>query len=115
VCVCVCVCRWVDGGVLSIYSVHKIHCDLKPLHLLRMRDHTWRVTGFSSIVDREMPGGNLTSSAFAPPELFEAKEGTVNVVPLKATWSFDLWSVGCIMFRSFTRRSLFEADDEVEL
>lgn len=95
-----------------LHQVHKIHCDVKPLHLLRMRDHTWRITGFSSAVDRDMLGGNLTSTAFAPPELFEAKDGTVNVAPLKANWSFDLWSMGCILFRAFTRRPLFEADDE---
>ena len=101
-------------GVAHMHGQGYVHGDLKPLNIMRATGH-WKLIDFDAAcaIDKEYIL-NKHSSAYVPPEAIHLDETTGRacvktpitsngVVPpyslLKAHPSFDVWSLGCILYQ----------------
>lgn len=100
----------VSRCILHLHQCEKIHCDVKPLNIVRLMDGSWRLIDLDATTDTGHQVNKIKcSSAYCPPE-FHAADWDGLCAP-----SFDLWSLGCVMFRALARRPLLEADDRDNL
>ena len=114
-------------AVQHMHQRKRLHGDIKPLNLVRMPDGTWRVIDLDAVVRfLETVGAKDLSTAYAPPEATLVKTEEKRVVfrvprqvdekdVLVAHPTFDIWSLGVIMFMALSRRSLFESDNRDRL
>ena len=85
-----------------------VHCDLKPRNILFFDDSSLILCDLDSTVPagKDM-GVDMRSSAYSPPEKLKSR---LLQEPLIAHTSYDVWSIGVILFEIFTGRHLFPQD-----
>ena len=103
-----------------MHAQDQIHGDFKPLNAVRTDDGVWKLIDFDASVKRGMPTGSKTSMAWNPPEMTtKVKEKVLERKNLGITPdadpSYDFWAVGCLLFRAWSGRTLFRADDSDNL
>eukprot|EP01043_Picozoa_sp_COSAG02_P013272 COSAG02_NODE_528_length_20698_cov_6.231710_10_plen_1229_part_00 len=105
----------VAACVQTIHMAGRIHGDLKQRNILRrvhnckqsdLRD--WMLCDLDASVGVGEPIGKKTSSAYVPPEL--ALHLFSNHPTPKAALSFDVWSLGVILFELCSGHALFAQD-----
>ena len=95
-----------------LHATEIIHADLKQRNILRViRDAypDWILCDMDASSDIGAAIGRKTSSAYAPPEL-AARKYSGDSRSLAAEPSFDVWSLGVILFEICCGRSLFAQD-----
>ena len=102
--------RQVANGLHFMHSRNLVHMDIKPRNIAV---HCEQGATFAKIIDfgstRYMPsevwaGSHITTTAYRPPEMFEGLPGANDdIVPLDG--SYDIWSLGVVMFAIFNDRS----------
>ena len=98
-------------SVLEYLHVHGVvHRDLKPENLLLTASHHLRLTDFGTALDlQDRPSKADPNSAFVgtaeyvSPEVIRGEH---------ATFSSDLWALGCIVYHMVTGRPPFKAANE---
>jgi serine/threonine protein kinase len=93
-------------AVSEMHSKSVLHADLKPLNLVRVNG-SWRLIDLdAACVIGKDPVGFKSSSAFIPPEaVFIDRDSNQAIVKsphnnhiLIADPSFDVWSLGCLLY-----------------
>ena len=109
-----------------LYYVHSagvLHADINPSNVMRV-DSTWKLIDFDLAVKFGSDNviSDFTSLAYAPPEAVHVNEGSGNVTayvrsksniqrlaaigrdmgiePLTAHASYDIWSLGCVLYQT---------------
>ena len=105
------------GCLMHLHSKSVLHGDLKPLNIMRTEDGRYVLIDLDSSIPMGQYAGSKYSSAFLPPEMVHVSSVS-NMMEVKskdsseytrilATPSFDLWSLGCILFHLCTAEPLF--------
>ena len=94
------------------------HADFKPLNGVRMHNGDHRLIDLDATVQIGDPVGAKASTAYFPPEmafvdeeLIRFKNADESSVCCVASATFDLWGLGCVLYRALTRQPLFQSDD----
>ena len=104
-------------GVEHMHKKGVLHADLKTLNIVRTAG-LWKLIDLDAacLIGKE-PVGHKSSSAYVPPEaiyvdekndvacvrsVLAVKKGEVNYELLTAHPSFDVWSLGCILYQMCT-------------
>jgi serine/threonine protein kinase len=111
--------------LIDLHERRICHGDLKQRNVLRMGDRSnreWLLCDMNASADFGKPVGKKTSSAYSPPD-FARKLGAEGCFELSkrtdlitAEPSFDVWSLGVVIFELCSGCSLFTqdiADDEL--
>ena len=121
-------------------DAHRIHCDCKPLNVVRAHDgnggSSWKLIDFDATVPVGGYAGSKSSTGYVPPELLtKSEDGSIHVrayreVPtgassaggqaavlrdgkydlLPAHPTFDVWSFGVVAFSVLTASGLFHTN-----
>ena len=94
-----------------------VHGDLKPRNVLRIGESDWVLCDLDATVHVGQPVGVKSSSGYAPPELARVKCNRERQLQ-KSACSFDIWSLGMILFELCAGQTLFRLDinnDEILL
>jgi hypothetical protein len=108
------ICQCVKG--LHLHRI--VHGDLKQRNMLRMAldqhgNFRWSLCDMDAATQFKKPIGAKTSSAYAPPELARIRTATGQGWRgelRRADPSFDIWSLGVVLFELCTGRTLFSQD-----
>lgn len=105
-----------------------LHGDIKTLNIVRTEDVRWKMIDMdATCVIGKDPVGFKSSSAYVPPEAVYINEDRTKAVvrsqfikecePLVAHPSFDIWSLGCILYQLCNRevKQLFQAGQDDNL
>ena len=111
--------RFTTERVAQLHTVGLIHCDLKPRNVLRMPSKEGDGGNYLQLCDLDAalhlgaarPAELKSSTAYCPPELARGLFGGAPLADLPgAAPSFDVWSLGVILFELCTGRHLFAQD-----
>lgn len=97
--------------VAELHHMGICHGDLKQRNILRLKDRSttsWILCDMDASACFGCPIGQKTSSAYAPPELAQHK--FANGGSVLSVASFDIWSLGVILFELCCGRTLFAQD-----
>jgi serine/threonine protein kinase len=87
--------------VKHIHSKGVIHGHIRPLNIMR-ENSRWKLVDLSAIseIGKALVGWK-SSTAFIPPETVRIDErtGVIKINAVQAHPSFDIWSMGCILYQ----------------
>jgi serine/threonine protein kinase len=100
------ICHCVKG----MHSKGVAHADIKPLNIVRMGT-SWKLIDLDAAAKIGVdPVGFKSSTAYMPPESFDLELLKVRQFdgdnPLVAAESFDVWSLGCILYQLVNKDTL---------
>jgi serine/threonine protein kinase len=108
----------VQDTALCVKKLHErelIHGDIKARNILRLnKSESWILCDLDASAKIGDPIGSKTSTAYSPPELARSKfvtddKGNLNhnATIVNADPSFDVWSIGVVLFEMCTGHMLF--------
>ena len=106
----------------SLHAQGRIHGDIKPLNIMRKADGHMTLIDLDGSVSLNDSCGVKPSTVYVPPEmLYQNKDSSVVMIrrpesnPLSATVSYDMWSLGVVLYNLCTGQTLWQAsvDDNI--
>jgi serine/threonine protein kinase len=96
-----------------------LHADFKPLNAVRTSSsHIWKLIDLDASCKLGCDYvGKKVSTAYIPPECLKRKDDleSIEIVPLLASTSFDLWSFGVVLYHMLTGQPLFHSNNDDNL
>jgi len=103
-------------GVSHLHKNDIIHADLKPLNIVY--DQSWKLINLDvscAVGEGNLKRAECISSGYCPPEvasiIFNAKEKS-NLKSYEADKSYDIWSIGVLMYHLCSGSSLFHVNED---
>ena len=99
-------------GLLHTAGAGRIHGDIKPLNIMRGHDGRMILIDLDASVVFGEACGIKESTAYFPPEMFDGREirRPGGSTALAASASFDMWSLGVVLYELCTGSKLWKSD-----